>query len=100
MNTIKIIDAVFVKVTTPELWPACVGMTLPYLPLLDAMQYEIEECVRRSSFERRYGMSLEQAMNETSMTPACADEIAPASAGDAHHPQRVASETHRDEARG
>lgn len=77
MNTIKIIDAVCVKVTTPELWPACVGMTLPYLPLLDAVQYELEECVRRSSFERRYGMSIDDAMNANvmSMTPARAEPL-------------------------
>lgn len=93
---VKIIDAVFVKVTTPELWPACVGMTLPHAHLLDAMQYELEECVRRQSFKRRYGMTIDEAMNAstTSMTAArmAADDV-PASAGDAN-------ETHRDVARG
>lgn len=91
MKTIKIIDAVFVKVTTPELWPACVGMTLPHVPLFDAMQYELEECVRRQSFARRYGISIENALSMTAARLSADD--APAIAGDAH-------KTHRDEARG
>lgn len=91
---VKIIDAVFVSVTTPELWPARIGMTLPHVSLFDAMQYELEECVRRQSFARRYGFRLEQAIDETSMTAArMAADDAPASAGDAH-------KTHCDEARG
>lgn len=63
MNEVKIINAVVMKVTTPEIYPANVCMTLPHAHLLDAMQFEIEECVRRSSFERRYGMTIDDAMN-------------------------------------
>lgn len=51
-------------VTTPEIYPAIVHMALPYAPLMDAVQYELEECVRRQSFARRYSMSIEEALSD------------------------------------
>ena len=60
---LKIINTVVVRVTTPEIYPAIVHMTLPHAPLMDAVQYELEEYVRRSSFQRRYGMTIDAALS-------------------------------------
>lgn len=59
---VKIINAVVLKVITPEIAPAVISMMLPHVSLLDAMQYELEECMRRASFERRFGMTIEDAL--------------------------------------
>lgn len=53
----------------PELPQAMIVMRIPRAPFIDAMQYEIEEDMRRASFARRYGMGLETAL----VINACAD---------------------------
>lgn len=48
-------------ISVPELPKTLVVMRIPHAPFIDAMQYEIEEDMRRASFERRFGMSIEAA---------------------------------------
>lgn len=57
----KVTNIVTMIVAVPEIdSPVCIA--LPHAPILDAMQYELEECMRRASFERRFGMTIEDAL--------------------------------------
>lgn len=87
---------VILKIAVPEIWPIITYMRVPHAPFEEALQYELEECVRRESFWRRFGVTLEDAISDVdaSMTAArMAADDAPASAG-------TVSETRCVEARG
>lgn len=57
----KVTNIVTMIVAVPEIdSPVCIA--LPHAPILDAIAYELEEIVRRQSFARRYGMTLDCAL--------------------------------------